>query len=204
MPYPEKTWVASVLFWFAVLGAIKSFLWEWLVAPLLQRPKVVGTLQAIWVIPRGVTVNPDKAVDQASAFDTEIRMKINVFNKRAQPTYLTGWLLEVHFKRKSVAALYVDEKSLESRRSKIDGPLMLESIKLEKEEPHSGEIARNSVESQRLSTLIDYATAAPFAIGFLETALAIEDSSNGIWRWPITLRNCRSATSKPEPTHRSI
>jgi hypothetical protein len=30
--------------------------------------------------------------------------------------------------------------------------------------------------------LIDYATAAPFAIGFLETALAIEDSSNGIWR----------------------
>ena len=25
-------------------------------------------------------------------------------------------------------------------------------------------------------------TAAPFAIGFLETALAIEDSSNGIWR----------------------
>ena len=45
-----------------------------------------------------------------------------------------------------------------------------------------GEIARNVVESQRLSTLIDYATAAPFAIGFLETALAIEDSSNGIWR----------------------
>src|SRR5580700_2717186 len=62
------------------------------------------------------------------------------------------------------------------------------------------EIARNSVESQRLSSLIGYATAAPFAIGFLETALAIEDSSNGIWRWPITLRNCRSATSNPEPT----
>src|SRR5258706_14988611 len=30
--------------------------------------------------------------------------------------------------------------------------------------------------------LIDYATTAPFAMGFLETALAIEDSSNGIWR----------------------
>ena len=44
------------------------------------------------------------------------------------------------------------------------------------------EIARNVVESQRLSTLIGYATAAPFAIGFLETASAIEDSSNGIWR----------------------
>ena len=44
------------------------------------------------------------------------------------------------------------------------------------------EIARNVVESQRLSTLIDYATATPFAIGFLETALAIEDNSNGIWR----------------------
>ena len=42
------------------------------------------------------------------------------------------------------------------------------------------EIARNVVESQRLSTLIGYATAAPLAIGFLETALAIEDSSNGI------------------------
>ena len=68
----------------------------------------------------------------------------------------------------------------------------------------SHEIARNVVESQRLSTLIDYATATPFAMGFLETALAIEDSSNGIWRWPITLRNWRSATSNPEPTHRSI
>ena len=66
------------------------------------------------------------------------------------------------------------------------------------------EIARNVVESQRPSTLIDYATATPFAIGFLETALAIEDSGNGIRRWPITLRNCRSATSNPEPTHRSI
>ncbi|MGA2435275.1 MAG: hypothetical protein ABSG25_08320, partial [Bryobacteraceae bacterium] len=40
------------------------------------------------------------------------------------------------------------------------------------------EIARNSVESQRLSTLIDYATAAPFAIDFLETAFAIEDSNS--------------------------
>jgi hypothetical protein len=37
-----------------------------------------------------------------------------------------------------------------------------------------------------------------------ERKIAIEDSSNGIWRWPITLRNCRSATSKPEPTQRSI
>ena len=44
------------------------------------------------------------------------------------------------------------------------------------------EIVRNVVESQRLSTLIDYATAAPFAIDFLETAAAIEDRSNGIWR----------------------
>lgn len=32
------------------------------------------------------------------------------------------------------------------------------------------EIARNSVESKRVSTLLGYATAAPFAIGFLETA----------------------------------
>ncbi len=48
--------------------------------------------------------------------------------------------------------------------------------------PPIAEIARNVVESQRLSILIGYATAAPFAIGFLETALAIEDSSNGIWR----------------------
>jgi hypothetical protein len=44
------------------------------------------------------------------------------------------------------------------------------------------EIARNVVESQRPSTLIDYAIAAPFANGFFETALAIEDSSKGIWR----------------------
>src|ERR1035437_14439 len=66
------------------------------------------------------------------------------------------------------------------------------------------EIARISVESQRLSTLIRYATVIPFAIGFLEAALAIDESNNGIWRIPITFRNCRSATSRPEPTHRSI
>ena len=66
------------------------------------------------------------------------------------------------------------------------------------------EIARCSVESQRPSELIHYATATPFAIDFLETALAIEDNSSGICRWPMTLRNCRSATSSPEPTQRSI
>jgi hypothetical protein len=66
------------------------------------------------------------------------------------------------------------------------------------------EIARIVVESQRPSELIGYATSAPFAIDFLETALAIEDSSKGIWRWPMTLRNCRSATSSPEPTQRSM
>ena len=66
------------------------------------------------------------------------------------------------------------------------------------------EIVRKSVESQRLSTFIDYATLAPFAIGCLDTALAIEDSSDGICLWPMILRNWRSATSNPEPTHRSI
>ena len=42
------------------------------------------------------------------------------------------------------------------------------------------EIARNSVESKRLSELIDYATLTPLAIGLLATAFAIEDSSTGI------------------------
>jgi len=32
-------------------------------------------------------------------------------------------------------------------------------------------------------------------MGFLEIALAMLDSSSGIWRCPMTLRNCRSATS---------
>ena len=51
-------------------------------------------------------------------------------------------------------------------------------------EPKTGEIARNVVESQRLSTLIDYATSAPFAIGFLETALAIGVKTAGAgWNW---------------------
>ena len=36
----------------------------------------------------------------------------------------------------------------------------------------SPEIARNSVESQRLSTFIDYATLTPFAIDCLETVAA--------------------------------
>ena len=66
------------------------------------------------------------------------------------------------------------------------------------------EIARIVVESQQLSTLIDYAAAAPFASDFLEAAVAIEDKSMGIWRWPMTLRNWRSATSSPEPTQRSM
>ena len=71
--------------------------------------------------------------------------------------------------------------------------------------PRTGlEIARNSVESQRLSTFIDYATLAPFAIDCLETALAIDDSNSGICLWPMTLRNWRSATSRPEPTQRSM
>ena len=44
------------------------------------------------------------------------------------------------------------------------------------------EIARNFVESQRPSTLVDYATATPLATGFLEAALAKEASKNGISR----------------------
>ena len=44
------------------------------------------------------------------------------------------------------------------------------------------DLARSSVESERPSELIGYATAAPFAIGFLETAFAIVDNSMGIWR----------------------
>ena len=42
------------------------------------------------------------------------------------------------------------------------------------------EVARNSVESKRPSELIGYAATTPFAIGFLETAFTIEDSSMGI------------------------
>ena len=66
------------------------------------------------------------------------------------------------------------------------------------------EIARNSVESQRPSTLLDYAAAAWLASGFRETVLAKEASSSGISRNPRTLRNCLSATSSPDPTQRSI
>jgi hypothetical protein len=49
-------------------------------------------------------------------------------------------------------------------------------------ENKKSEVARNSVESERPSELIGYATATPFAIGFLETAFAIEDNNIGIWR----------------------
>ena len=54
----------------------------------------------------------------------------------------------------------------------------VEDLRLEEVE----EVARSSVESERPSELIGYATAAPFAIGFLETAFAIEDNNMGIWR----------------------
>jgi len=42
------------------------------------------------------------------------------------------------------------------------------------------EIARFSVESQRPSTFIDYATLAPFAMDGLGAALAMEDRNSGI------------------------
>jgi len=45
------------------------------------------------------------------------------------------------------------------------------------------EVARNPVEGDRRSQLIGYATATPLAIDFVESALAIEASSNGIWRY---------------------
>jgi len=44
----------------------------------------------------------------------------------------------------------------------------------------SDEIARFSVESQRPSTFIDYATLAPFAMDGLGAALAMEDRNSGI------------------------
>ena len=46
----------------------------------------------------------------------------------------------------------------------------------------AADLARNSVESERPSELIGYATAVPFAIGLLETAFAIEDNNMGICR----------------------
>ena len=44
------------------------------------------------------------------------------------------------------------------------------------------EIVRNSVESWRLSVLLDYAAAASLASGFRETVLASDASSSGISR----------------------
>ena len=49
-----------------------------------------------------------------------------------------------------------------------------------------------------------FAAGNRFKLSLCETALAMEDSNNGIWRKPITFRNCCSAMSKPEPTQRSI
>jgi len=55
-------------------------------------------------------------------------------------------------------------------------------ILIEEQASDFAEIARNFVESQRPSTLVDYATATPLATGFLEAALAKEASKNGISR----------------------
>ena len=60
----------------------------------------------------------------------------------------------------------------------------------------AGEIARNSVESQRPSTLLDYAAAAWLASGFRETVLAKEASSSGISRNPRTLRNSNRISAR--------
>ena len=55
------------------------------------------------------------------------------------------------------------------------------ALKVNGDDGH-GEIARNSVESQRPSTVTGYAAATPLASGFLETALVKKAMSNGISR----------------------
>jgi len=68
------------------------------------------------------------------------------------------------------------------------------------------EIARNSVESQRPSELIDYyATAADLVVaGCFGAARAISARNAGMCLTPMTLRNRLSATNHLDPTQRSI
>jgi hypothetical protein len=71
-------------------------------------------------------------------------------------------------------------------------------------QPHL-EVARDSVESQRPSEFIDYyATATDLATGCLGAARAIEARNAGMCLTPMTLRNWRSATSRPDPIQRSM
>lgn len=137
MPFPAKPWWEWSLFVFAVLGAIKSFLWDWLIDPLLKRPKLVGEIDDVRLVTAGVARNVENSKTQETAFDSELRLHVSIHNKRAQPTYLKQWALEVRTKGigKIVLPSFIPEKD---RRWRINGPLMPEQIEFSWKKPYEG------------------------------------------------------------------
>jgi len=143
MPLPSKPWWEWTLFIFAVLGAVKSFLWDWLIVPLRKRPKLVGEVKDVRLVSAGLTCSTDDSTTQQNVsdseirFDSEIRLLVSVHNKRDQPTHLREWALEVCSKgiSKVVLRSFTPEQD---RRWKIHGPLMREQIHFCWREPHEG------------------------------------------------------------------
>ncbi len=136
MPIPGKPWWEWTLFAFAVLGAVKSFLWDWLISPLLKRPKLVGEITDFRLVRAGPARN-EGSTSQETFFDSEFRLRVSVHNKRPQSTYLKEWVLEVRPRGGGKVPLspFTPEQD---RRWRIPEPPMPERIHFSWREPHEG------------------------------------------------------------------
>lgn len=141
-----RTWWEVVVYCLGVLGGVKT-LWDWIVLPFRQRPKLSGTLEQTPVL-RGHTTSSPQSTGAANsaaaidaAFDAEIRLSVCVYNKRQQPTSLKKWALRVQAEGKQQRELApLPHNALSQRKGPYIDPtsLMPETIKFEWRSPVCG------------------------------------------------------------------
>jgi len=141
-----RPWWEWVVFCLGVFGGVKT-LWDWIVLPFRQRPRLCGTLEQTPVLRGHTTSSPQStgAADLAAAidaaFDAEIRLSVCVYNKRQQPTSLKTWALRVQAKGKQQQELApLPHSALGQRKGPYIDPtsLMPEAIKFEWRSPVCG------------------------------------------------------------------
>lgn len=141
-----RPWWEWVVFCLAVFGGVKT-LWDWIVLPFRQRPKLSGTLEKTPVLRGHTTSSPqstrtaDLAAAIDAAFDAEIRLSVCVYNKRQQPTSLKKWVLRVQAEGRQQQELApLPHNALSQRKGPYIDPtsLMPETIKFEWRSPVCG------------------------------------------------------------------
>lgn len=141
-----RPWWEWVAFGLGVLGGGKT-LWDWIVLPFRQRPKLSGTLEKTPVLRGRITSSPqptevaDSAAARVAAFDAEIRLYVCVYNKRQQPTSLRKWALRIQPEGKQQQELApLPHNDLSQRKGPYIDPtsLMPETIKFEWRSPVRG------------------------------------------------------------------